>query len=387
MLLSGTGRKAKEELDMKRRLTLGLALVIGALLTALVSPLSRTDAPGRLGRSGGVATATYFALGGSRGLGFVRANNGALAVFDAKGRPHEIWRCPRRIQWCGDIVGLDWSPDGRRLALSSTEIGARSTYPGLHIIDLRTGADRRIPAVPRYVQAASLRMLRREVRHDVRILGCSSPTYLSWSPDGSQLAYNCLDSRPRSPRRWGTRIYTIQPDGTGRGVDWTPAHFQNAYAPSWSPDARSIAFSTCELPVMYKNRFNIASCHSSLYVGDLDGRNLRRLAAGALPDWSPNGRAIAYVARACGRARIRLVTPSGRDVTPAGGRCAGIGPPRSIVAAWSPDGGRIAVATGKALYVMNADGTGLERLLRGNFINRGPGGLLKPLWQPRSSGG
>jgi hypothetical protein len=31
---------------------------------------------------------------------------------------------------------------------------------------------------------------------------------------------------------------------------------------------------------------------------------------------------------------------------------------------------------------MNADGSGLKRLLRGDFIHRGTGGHLKPLWQP-----
>jgi hypothetical protein len=52
------------------------------------------------------------------------------------------------------------------------------------------------------------------------------------------------------------------------------------------------------------------------------------------------------------------------------------------VPAWSPEGGRIAVATRKALYVMNADGSGRERLLRGNFLGRGSGGAQRPLWQP-----
>ena len=64
-------------------------------------------------------------------------------------------------------------------------------------------------------------------------------------------------------------------------------------------------------------------------------------------------------------------------------------------AVFSPDGTKIAFVRDSVtasladddLWVMNADGTGLERLLRGNFINRGAGGLLKPLWQPRSSGG
>lgn len=334
----------------------------------------------------GVATATYFALRGSTGLAFLRTKDGSLAVIDANGRPRTVWNCRRPDRWCGYIVSVAWSPDGKRLALSTSEVGAESTYPGLHIIDLETGTDRRIPPVQRYVGNASPNTLRREVLRDIRILGCYTPDYVSWSPDGSEIAYSCLDTRARSPRHWRTRIYTIRPDGTGRSLVWTP-HIQNALALTWSPDNTSIAFSTCELPVMYKNRFNLTRCKSSVFVVDLDGRHMRRLVDGALPDWSPDGRTIAYIARVCGRARIRLVTLDGLDATPSSGRCAGIGPLGSVVAAWSPDGGRIAVATRHALYVMNADGSGLERFRRGNFINRGPGGLIKPLWRPSPKGG
>jgi hypothetical protein len=93
--------------------------------------------------------------------------------------------------------------------------------------------------------------------------------------------------------------------------------------------------------------------------------------------------------------RIRLVTPAGRDLSPSHGSCGGIGPPGSWTAAWSPDGDRIAVQTTglfptadarkrlPALYVMNADGSGLQRVRRGTFVLSGAGdALLRPLWLP-----
>ncbi|HEY2741304.1 MAG TPA: hypothetical protein VGI69_03890 [Gaiellaceae bacterium] len=352
------GSRRKPGVPRARRVPIGrtrLVLVAVVLLLLLV----------------GTAMTMYYVLfQGPAGLVVFRA--GGFAVLDAGGHSREIgrWRCPRDL-FCGDVAGWALSSNGRRLAMSSDELGARSTYPGLHIIDLKTGADRRIPALRRYYATASFRTLRRVIREDTRVLGCPVPNYLSWSPDGSQLAYTCWGG-------WhGTRgIFTIGVDGTGRRR-LSPPHFNLAFSPTWSPDGTQIAFSTGETPRQ-----------SFVYVVGLDGRGMRRLAAGALPRWSPNGKAILYSAPGCGTTarsswRIRLVTPAGGDATPSHGRCAGIGPRGSVIASWSPGGGRIAVKTRSALYVMNADGTRLERVRRGNFLEIGPsgGGFLPPLWR------
>jgi hypothetical protein len=332
----------------------------------------------------GVATATYLALRSSpAGLIIPRTKEPAFAMLDANGRPHDIWRCPRT--WICDIPGVALSPDGRQLALSLGEIGGQSTNVGMHMVDVRTGAVSRIPdaALRGKTNAERLDAL---VLRQVRIFGCVFPSNLAWSPDGSRLAYSCATGRGLPL----DHIYTIRPDGTGRRL--VPTHAFDAVSATWSPDAKRIAFSSCFYPVVERqSKFGFRSCRSSVYVVDVDGRNQRRLAPGSLPDWSPDGRTIAYVSPGCHGAdstswRIRLMTPTGRDVTPGGGGCAGIGPPQSIVPAWSPDGRRIAIAAETALYVMNADGSGLERVLRGNFLNRGFGGPQRPLWKPLTKG-
>ena len=81
-----------------------------------------------------------------------------------------------------------------------------------------------------------------------------------------------------------------------------------------------------------------------------------------MPDWSPDGKTIAYFASGCAptpdnKGRIRLVTPTGRDATPPTAPCDGIGPAGHPVPAWSPDGQQIAVGTDTAQYVMKANGT------------------------------
>src|SRR5215831_7109704 len=61
----------------------------------------------------GAAIATYFVLRTSDAITFP---NGGSIVAIGSGRP--IWHCPGGADWCGDIAGVAWSPDGERLALS-----------------------------------------------------------------------------------------------------------------------------------------------------------------------------------------------------------------------------------------------------------------------------
>ena len=95
-----------------------------------------------------------------------------------------------------------------------------------------------------------------------------------------------------------------------------------------------------------------------LYVVSADGSGQRRLTGSVLvrtPEWSPDGRRIAfeggdgtngiYVVSADGSFRVRLAR-HGR--TPA----------------WSPDGRKLAFFSGSRIYLMNADGSGQRNLTR-----------------------
>src|SRR5260221_2767188 len=93
----------------------------------------------------------------------------------------------------------------------------------------------------------------------------------SWSPDGSQLAFE----------RAG-RLYVIRLDGTGLKLI-TPPRLIRARQPAWSPDGRSIAF--------VRGR--------SLYVMRASGGAVRRVFErdDSIPDhpsWSPDGKGIAF---------------------------------------------------------------------------------------------
>jgi TolB protein len=129
----------------------------------------------------------------------------------------------------------------------------------------------------------------------------------SWSPDGKEIVFY-------SERAGNADLFVMKADGTGlvRQLTFTEKHDEGS--PAFSPDGRWIAYDTDR---------DGHGTNFEIYVMDSNGENHRRLTR------SP-----------------------GRDVSPA----------------WSPDGKRIVFMSDRAsrpefdVYVMNADGSGVERV-------------------------
>ena len=133
----------------------------------------------------------------------------------------------------------------------------------------------------------------------------------------------------------------------------------------WSSDGRHVAFMLAA--------FNLSSGYLGLHILDITtGRDVHPLEPdcrrpGAVA-WSPDGRSLAYdcspfearsqiwLARADGSHPRRLPTGSRDARWPS----------------WSPDGARLAFASGGAIYTVRVDGTGMRLIAYGNA----------PAWHP-----
>jgi WD40 repeat protein len=112
---------------------------------------------------------------------------------------------------------------------------------------------------------------------------------------------------------------------------------------------------------------------AGIYIANADGSGITRLTTGGRPAWSPNGQRIAfqrdglvYVTSAADSSDVFLTMGS--------------------YPAWSPDGHRIVFTDSAGISVMNADGSGITRLISHHFRHDTYApwdlGVGKPAWSP-----
>ncbi len=155
-----------------------------------------------------------------------------------------------------------WSPDGTRLAFTST----RDENQEVYVLQVEDGAEHRVTSDP------------------------AIDAHPAWSPDGTRLAF--------ATARWGDlEIALINPDGTNL-LRLTESPGLDDY-PAWSPDGRRLAF--------VSNRDG----NFEIYLCDADGSNLVNLsqheAIDSFPAWSPDGRRLAFVSNRSGGFEIYLL--------------------------------------------------------------------------------
>ena len=222
-----------------------------------------------------------------------------------------------------------WSPDGTRIAYTSTRDGNDEIYV-MH-------ADGSNPVQLTHPQYSDNRP--------------------AWSPDGTRIAFVSIrDGNQRD-------IYTMAADGSH--VVRLTQHPANDITPVWSPDGTRIAFASSR-----DDNWEIYTMHA-------DGSHVARLTHYSSlfdlgPAWSPDGTRIAFSSRRDGNTDIYTMAADGGNVVRLTQH-----PALDLAAGWSPDGARIAFLSERHalqpdsyvgnsedqdLYVMHADGSDPVRL-------------------------
>ena len=169
---------------------------------------------------------------------------------------------------------------------------------------------------------------------------------MSWSPDGSQLAFQRSSDEDSS-----TELYLVNADGSvltnltrSPGEDWSPA---------WSPDGNEIAF--------YADGAQGMALYTMDISKDLEPIIIPGTQMGAWPSWSPDGTKIAYRQEQPGNDEIFIINADGSEAINISQHNA-----NDLSPDWSPDGRTIifeSIRDGNyEIYAINPDGTNLRRL-------------------------
>jgi TolB protein len=306
--------------------------------------------------AGSTSPSSRIAFG--RDLGGLSGNLTSLYTVRPDGSGLRRLTVPPTRQALGGDSGPVWAPGGRSLVFERNLPYWGTDWMRLMAVSARGGAARELTAGPfdampsfspdgrriaftRVVQSvvaptASLFTMDGAGRHLQPLLADGIDLSAAWSPDGKTIAFSRLESTSR-PLNAAT-LYLVDADGSRlRSIGL------HGLSPAWSPDGTRLAFVSFD--DANAPPCSAASCPPSgeLYVVRADGTGLRRLTRSKAddehPSWSPDGSRIAFASgfdvRSQGHPPWLMV------IRASGGRALRVGRMSGVIdPSWSPAGVR-----------------------------------------------
>jgi Tol biopolymer transport system component len=331
---------------MNKLLGFGRAVVLGASLVTLLLGLPTSAEPARAGAGENWVVLSSNRDGTQRTYG-VTAEGERLSPLFAAGPPRLV---PVAVSRDGSTIayihGRD-APDFGPLYLSRADgtglVRVGQTTNGLQTFSpngklLAFTGKRGIWIVGRYGRG-------------LRRLTSRGEEWFDWSPDSKALVF--LRVLRKNPWNFGPYGIVVQPlRGKARVVVRTGPHDDDhtfEYQPQWSPNGRWIAYINHE----QNGRRN------GLTLVRPNGKQRHRVIVGAGEEesfqWSPDGRWLAFHETFEGE--LDYIRPDGAWHRIAKDAIGGV--------AWSPDGKKLAFAASRGFFVGRADGRRLKRLRLG----------------------
>jgi Tol biopolymer transport system component len=288
-------------------------LMLPALLTSLLlfSSMSRGQQPSGAQHSiiQKIAFEANWYLGSSTGGGPSQVEGNANeATQRAKANIYVMDPFESKPRWIDEGEYPTWSPDGSRLAYCTT-IGP--DYGQIHIANadgkrkrqlthLKTGAcfpewspDGKEIAITFFEGTSTSLAIVDENGALLRNLGPGSEAH--WSPDGKQLLF----IRPQPHTKIGSSIWIMRPDGSEAREILEDG--SRAVQTNWLPNGAGILFAS--------ERGGL----SAIYSVDLEGKNVRKIAADASMNWfrpaeSPDGNSLVVDTATPSESAVRRVS-------------------------------------------------------------------------------
>src|SRR5215208_2283009 len=190
-------------------------------------------------------------------------------------------------------------------------------------------------------------------KQEVTKTSTGGDTALDYSPDGKKITYTDYEGFNGK----GTEIYTIKVDGSAKTK--VTNNNRDDDDPSYSPDGKRIVFSGEYRKLIFPWTY----AAPEIYTIGVNGKNRVRLTHNSTydyyPDYSPNGRRIAFAGTGERSVSIYTIRAHGGGKTKVA---------EGFDSSYSPNGKKIAYSTGKKIYTINVGGGGKSKVTKGSNL-------------------